>query len=574
MACRLTRLRLLALWLGILGAAPAWGGGGPENVLLVVNANSTNSKTLANHYIALRNIPSSNVVYVDWRGGLELAQGQFWAEGVLKPAVTAIGERGLSAQIDYVVYSCDLPWRVNLTSLLPASAFNDNFRPEGSSTGLTYLWQLVRDKSESLPSPQINWYISPNDSRNLAQCQVLSETKSRAFHSRYFWAPDGKVSTNPKLGQSYLLSTSLGVTTGRGNSMSEILDYLNRAVEADGTRPRGTFYYMQNNNARSLPRHDCYGAAAAEVNQAGSRAVVSAGTIPNGAQDVLGIMTGTEKFSLSSSNVRLLPGAIGDNLTSYGGILLADFYQTPLSEFLRYGAAGASGTVFEPKAMQAKFPLPSLFIHYARGCSLAESFFQSVSGPYQLLIVGDPLCQPFAVIPEVTFEDLKPGQEVKGTLTIQAKATVAAPKQVRHLELYIDGRMIARYEPGRAPNLDTTKLPDGYHEFRVVATNGDAIESRGGAILPLLLNNHGQKLELTTPNSKVAATGTVRLSIRQPGATSVVVRQNGREVARVEGGEGQAEVLAATLGRGPVVLVAESSGPQPARSEPLQLEVQ
>ena len=54
----------------------AWAGGGPENVLLLVNSNSLNSKTIANHYIALRNIPPSNVVYIDWRGGLEDWPGQ------------------------------------------------------------------------------------------------------------------------------------------------------------------------------------------------------------------------------------------------------------------------------------------------------------------------------------------------------------------------------------------------------------------------------------------------------------------------------------------------------------------
>ena len=54
----------------------AWAGGGPENVLLLVNPNSLNSKTVANHYIALRQIPASNVVYVDWRGGIEGCQGK------------------------------------------------------------------------------------------------------------------------------------------------------------------------------------------------------------------------------------------------------------------------------------------------------------------------------------------------------------------------------------------------------------------------------------------------------------------------------------------------------------------
>ena len=76
--------------------------------------------------------------------------------------------------------------------------------------------------------------------------------------------------------------------------------------------------------------------------------------------------------------------------------------QTPLSEFLRYGAAGSSGTVTEPFAIAEKFPSPMIQVHYARGCTLAEAFYQSVHGPYQLLIVGDPLCRPWADIPQVS----------------------------------------------------------------------------------------------------------------------------------------------------------------------------
>ena len=43
----------------------------------------------------------------------------------------------------------------------------------------------------------------------------------------------------------------------------------------------------------------------------------------------------------------------------------ASGYQTPLSDFLRGRYAGASGTVAEPRAMQAKFPLPTLQLHYS-----------------------------------------------------------------------------------------------------------------------------------------------------------------------------------------------------------------
>src|SRR3990172_8982443 len=117
-------VRRFFLVIAVAGAASvARAGGGPENVLLLVNSNSLSSKTIANHYIALRNVPASNIVYVDWRGGLEVCQGPQFAGQILKPAIDAIRERRLSNQIDYVVYSSDFPWRVDLKTLFPDQTF-------------------------------------------------------------------------------------------------------------------------------------------------------------------------------------------------------------------------------------------------------------------------------------------------------------------------------------------------------------------------------------------------------------------------------------------------------------------
>jgi len=286
-------------------------------------------------------------------------------------------------------------------------------------------------------------------------------------------------------------------------------------------------------------------------------------------------MTGTAEFDFAKSRSRIVPGAICDHLTSLGGDLRSKAGQTPLTEFLRYGAAGASGTVFEPIALQCKFPLPSLFLHYGRGCSLAESFYQSVAAPYQLLIVGDPLCQPWAVFPTVEVEGIEPNQEVAGKLAIHAKATTTSSHGVGFIELLIDGRLVARYRPDHTPEVDTAKLPDGYHELRVVAVGAGPIETRGRAIVPIQVNNHGTKIELSVaPQSGVAITDKVHISARQPGATTIVIRHNRREVARLKGESGEVELPAATLGGGPVVLVAESAGEHPAISSPVRLNIQ
>ena len=64
-------MKTLGQWLLIMltvlfvDASNVIAGGGPENVLVVVNADSISSKTIANHYIRLRKIPATNVVYLN-----------------------------------------------------------------------------------------------------------------------------------------------------------------------------------------------------------------------------------------------------------------------------------------------------------------------------------------------------------------------------------------------------------------------------------------------------------------------------------------------------------------------------
>ena len=142
--------------------------------------------------------------------------------------------------------------------------------------------------------------------------------------SVYLWNEVGARTTDATKGQRYLLSTMLGVTYGRGNSVSEVLSYLKRAAAADGTRPKGTIYFMKNNDPRSTPRDACFDGIARDINKLGVRAVVKVGTIPQGAADVMGLMAGVKEFDWSKSGSTILPGAICEHLTSYGGDMSPD----------------------------------------------------------------------------------------------------------------------------------------------------------------------------------------------------------------------------------------------------------
>ena len=76
--------------------------------------------------------------------------------------------------------------------------------------------------------------------------------------------------------------------------------------------------------------------------------------------------------------------------------------QTPLTAFLRAGAAGAGGTVTEPLNYPFKFPSAFVHLHRARGLSLIEAVHRSMSCPYQYLVVGDPLSRPWPAATSTT----------------------------------------------------------------------------------------------------------------------------------------------------------------------------
>jgi hypothetical protein len=88
--------------------------------------------------------------------------------------------------------------------------------------------------------------------------------------------------------KKYLLATALGITHGHGHTGGEITASLRRAKQADGTRPRGTIYYMQNKDVRSQVRADQFPDAVKELAAIGVKSVVLPGVAPENKPDVAG----------------------------------------------------------------------------------------------------------------------------------------------------------------------------------------------------------------------------------------------------------------------------------------------
>jgi uncharacterized protein (TIGR03790 family) len=562
------------LWKSLLlvlccGPATALAGGGPEGVLLVVNPQSLSSLTIANHYAHLRAIPPDNLLYLPWPPNQPTTDIDTFRQRILYPVLLTLRNRNLVGQIDYVVYSSDFPYGVTLDNDVrkimekmrqsaPPSEdksgkgnesggieWPKHLTPVGAINGLTYLWEAVAAGLPAYFNPDSNHYMRPSDG---ASCDV----PSAGFRAARHYGAHGEAAAD---GRRYLLSTMLGVTTNNVNSVDQVLAYLNRSATADGTHPKGTIYFVKNGDVRSKVRDGLFPQAVEQLTKLGVDAEILEGTVPLNKADVQGVQMGTVAFDWKASGSTILPGALCDNFTSFGGSITARCGQTLLCEFLRFGAAGASGTVTEPYAIASKFPSPMVQVHYARGCTLAEAFYQSIHSPYQLLVVGDPLCRPWANVPQVSVAGVEPGTVVHGTLTLKPTASVDRGEPVARFELFVDAQRAAECKAGGSLTLDTTKLSDGHHELRVVAVGPAPIESQGRQIIPVKTDNHDRKIEVSVPLPGVVRRNmTLRITAQSPGSKSIVAAQGSRVVGQISGEKGQINIPIGNLGTGPVQL--------------------
>lgn len=527
----------------------AWAAPGPENTALVVNGDSWVSRAVAARYAQLREIPPQNVVELRDLPGTDIIDVETFRQKILRPVLETLEERGLAGQIDCVAYSADFPFGVDVRGDLRGIEVPRVITPRASITGLTYLYQGVLAKQPGYLSLSVNRYYrrvtgpkrgggrrGENQKPDSAEREPprFRVADSIGFRGAYGWDSDGQPRTageHPR----YLLSTMLTVTSGRGISYAEAMEQLQRSAAADHTAPGGTIYFLENSDIRSTTRKWGFDSAIEALRSLGVQAEKMQGVLPQRKGDVAGACVGSASFNWPASGSRILPGAICEHLTSFGGVLSEGAGQTPLTAFLRHGAAGSSGTVTEPFAVQAKFPTPFLYVHYARGATLAEAFYQSVAGPYQLLIVGDPLCAPWAPRGEVAIAGIEPRATVEAeTITVQPRLSKRDENlpPVDRWELYLDGRRVAVEPDGEPCRLDLESLPNGQHLLTAAAVCGPLELRCRGSVL-FVVRRKGPTVALTAARPAVPWDSELAFEIRTSGGHRVQLRSAGRVLAEV-----------------------------------------
>src|SRR5258708_407461 len=105
MAC-LAKIRYGAVML----AASAWAQG-PQNVLLVVNDNSSVSKSIGEYYTHKRSIPQTNICHI--RASLEEEIARLdYDQSVAIPIRRCLESKGLVESVLYIVTTKDVPLRI------------------------------------------------------------------------------------------------------------------------------------------------------------------------------------------------------------------------------------------------------------------------------------------------------------------------------------------------------------------------------------------------------------------------------------------------------------------------------
>ena len=622
-----------------------------ENVIVVVNGGSYNSRTLANQYVKLRNVPSSNVIVLEnIPANLKISLDGF-RNRILRPVLTTIQSRGLAAQSRVIAYSADFPTTVDITphtKKLTDPTLKKLQKSRASINGATYFYQFMTadshlylglaantycrgpfnrhfavpfsrpelktkfrsaerlyDEEKYVESAEIyeqlfagapsiaplalraaearmkagevdaakSWIVKAvaagwTSKRWFAENPTLAPLMNQApisslagrltdhpiemqepmgFSSLVGWTTNGYPIGDRKEGLRYMMSCMLGVIHHNGSDINQATDVLRRAAGSDFTHPKGQFWFSVSKDVRTKTRLLQQEPAKNWLTYLGQKSESPFNKSPKNKGTLSGLMLGTPRITIAKRKWKFVPGALADNLTSQGGYY-GNAKQSKLNVLLHAGAAMSSGTVTEPYAIQAKFPLPMMYAYYASGTTAMEAFYLSVASPYQLLIVGDPLAQPFAQPPPDKIE-MKRRQDVESGITIDLTRTQAKTAgnrvQAGGVELFLNGRLAKRIPALEKLSINLGEKIVGSTEIRAVVISKDRLQTRKSTV------RWADRAKPDFPKANWNAGSSV-VSVQCASAEAIELVHHDEVIGSVNGSSGEIKIDPKKFGGGPL----------------------
>ncbi len=455
----------------------------PHEVLLLVNKNSQPSLLVANTFAEARQIPKINLVYLDVPesayGGAATVTPEEFTKLIWEPANTAAQERGIDGHILAWVYSVDFPIRVKT---------DPNDRKQMSVGGMTFM----RNKPPGLSLVEGGKYLSKLFSGPHERLKLNLPALSLGMHKRGLGmaaqVPPEAAYLQGGLGERMPLpSMMLGYIGEKGTSIETVLQTLQRGKTSDYRGMQNKIYFVTGEDVRAKCREWQYAPAVAELKQRGLEAVVTT-NFPAGAENVMGLLMGAE--TVDPARIKsFAPGAMAEHLTSWS----AEFQrpQTKMTEWLTAGATASAGAVVEPYSNANKFPSARFFVQYSSGCTMLESFYQSIACPLQSLLLGDPLAKPYAVPMKVK---VLGADSISNDFTYLAQAESRTENTTVLYSFLIDGKVFGEVSEDPSAFIRVAKLADGYHELRAVARIKHLVEFNASVVKPFTVDRMGRSV--------------------------------------------------------------------------------
>lgn len=403
------------LWSGavllVLGAIEVQAGGSGLNVAVVVNQSSSNSVALGNAYAEQRRVPAGNVVRIQWTGTNTQWSLTDFTNVLRNPLFAALQDRGLTNQIEYVLLSMDIPYRV--TDATPGN--------EGANSTTAVLFYGFKPDTQPPPGQP--------DSCSLPDASLNSYAFSEfPFHVR----PPATATARSFL--SFMLTHS---------NLVDAKTVLDRGVASDGTLPTNHVVLGKSTDYSRNIRYTNFDHAVFEARVTGrSNLTRISMDYPTTQSYLMGYQNGWSWFKVITN--LYVPGAMAENLTSYAGLIfeLAP-WQTNILNWLSCGATASYGTIIEPCNALEKFPSPLAYFYQGRGFNIAESYYQSLASPFQGLLVGEPLASPFARPGSGTWTALSWGGWLQGSTNLNLICTAAdTERPLQQVDLFLNERLL------------------------------------------------------------------------------------------------------------------------------------
>lgn len=467
------------MWMWWLGAA--WAGGGPQNVMVLYNADVAEAEAVAAHYADARDLPAGHLCGLGGIGETETSLAvSDYLEWVLAPLSDCLAALPQPEDIDYLVLVRGLPYKVIVSGGDVSLDAALQIYKIGSVLGGSGL--LVEDGNpEGLPyitNPHYDAGSTDDYTVVRGETDVYYATAPAIVSKRYQNEAFERSSEPRGYDDNLFIVTRLD-----GFDYQDAMDVVDRGVAADGTFPEADFLCMYGADAaRGVRDGECEYVTRVLSGMGFSTVWVDAFDGSLAGHEVVAYFTGAANVQGGIAGQTYVPGAITDNITSFGAVpdnffcdasgktCPASESQTSVARFIRAGATGAHGTVSEP--YNAFFPNAGALLHYALGYSLGESyFFNQWFLNWRNLVIGDPLATPFAERPVVSVAE--------ASVAVNLPLTVSAshPDGIHRVYLYADDVLVASSEED-ADTLawipaDSGHAPGETLQLRAVAEAGD-----------------------------------------------------------------------------------------------------